>query len=292
MGLLDGLRNKALAKSFYNKGNAYIRSGQFQQAIDAYRIALDCDPKFADAWYNLGIAFGGLGQSEEAIWACNQTLAVDPNYAAAYYNLGVNYTDQGKYQEAIESYEAFLRLAPPLMAPQISETETTIRDLREALASGPTPPSSPTTSKQNSSSQPIWCTFDNASIPYPDPQQTVFFQEIEYGKPIPFDDEERLYIENEIRSPAASFAGKEFHLDDIKRLWCGLASPQLRKVARVRLDRGDIGAALLTCIKLLAACPHDPDDWRLLSTIYTKNGHEHEAQACLDEAERRKSQPD
>ena len=292
MGFLDGLRNKALAKSFYNQGNACMRSGQFQQAIDAYRITLDCNPNFADAWYNLGIAYGGLGQAEEAIWACNQTLAVDPNYAAAYYNLGVNYADQGRHQKAIESYETFLRLASPLMAPRVSEAETAMRDLRQALASGSTPPSSTAKSKQHPSSQPVWCTFDNASIPYPDSQQTVFFQEIEYGKPIPFDDEERLCIENEIRSFTASFAGKEFHLDDIKGLWCGLASPQLRKVVHVRLDRGDIDAALSTCIRLLAACPHDPNEWRLLSTIYAKKGDEHEAQACLEEAKRRESQSD
>jgi len=291
MGLLDRLRKKALAKSFYNQGNAHMRGEQFQQAVDAYQSALECNPKFADAWYNLGIAYGGLGQPEEAIRACNHTLAIDPNYTAAYYNLGVNYTDQGKYQEAIESYEMFLRLAAP-RSPRISEAETTIRELRKMLTSGSTAASSLAKSKQNSSTYPIWCTFDDASIPYPDPKQTVLFQEIEYGQPIPFDDEERLYIEKETRFVSASYAGKEFHLDDIKALWCGLASPQLRKVVRLRLDRGDIGTALSTCIKLLAACPRGPDDWHLLSTIYAKKGDEHEAQACLEEAKRRESRQD
>lgn len=289
MGLLDGLHKKALAKSFYNQGNEHMRAEQFQRAIDAYRLALECNPKFADAWYNLGIAYGSLGQPEEAIRACNHALAIDPNYTAAYYNLGVNYADQGKYQEAIESYETFLRLAAP-RSPRISEAETTIRDLRKMLTSGSTAPSSLAKSKQNSSAYPIWCTFDNASIPYPDPKQTVLFQEIKYGQPITFDDEERLYIEKETRSTSASFAGKEFHLDDIKAVWCGLASPQLRKLVRHRLDRGDTGAALSTCIKLLAACPHNPDNWRLLSTIYAKKGDQHGDQACLEEAKRRESQ--
>ena len=289
MGLLDGLRNKALAKSFYNQGNAHMRSDQFQQAINAYQLALERNPKFADAWYNLGIAYGCLGQAEEAIRACNHTLTIDPNYTAAYYNLGVNYADQGQYQEAIESYETFLRLAAP-QSPRISEAKTAIRELRKVLASDSTATSSLAKSKQDTSAYPIWCTFDDANIPYPDPNQTVFFQEIKYGQPIPFDDEERLYIEKETRFVSASYAGKEFHFDDIKTLWCGLASPQLRKVVRLRLDRGDIGAALSTCIKLLAACPHAPDDWRLLSTIYAKKGDKHEAQACLEEAKRRESQ--
>lgn len=139
---------------------------------------------------------------------------------------------------------------------------------------------------------PIWCTFDNACIPLPDPQQTVFFQEVGYGQPIPFDDEERLYIEKETRGLSASFADKEFHLNDIKALWCGVASPQLRKVVCVRLDRGDIGAAISACIKLLAICPGDPDDWRLLSTIYAKKGDKHGAQSCFEEAKRRETQLD
>jgi len=268
MGLLDGLRKKALAMSLYNRGNEHVRAGQFERAIDQYRLALECNPKLADAWYNLSIAYGGLGQSEESIRAGNQALAINPNYYAAYYNLGVNYADQGKYQKALESYETFLRLAPP-GTPQIREVETRIRGLREKLT--------------------IWCTFDNASMPYPDPKQAVFFQEVKYGQPIPFDDDERLYIEQATRALSASFAGKEFHLDDIKAVWCAAAGPQLRNLVRHRLNQGNTDAALSTCVKLVAACPSNPDDWRLLSTVYAKRGDQGAAQACRKEAKRRES---
>lgn len=289
MGLFDGLRKKALAKSFYNQANAYVRSEQFEDAIEAYKLALDCDPKFTRAYYNLGIAYGAVGQSEEAIWACKQTLMLDRNYLGAYYNLGVNYTDQGKLQEAIDSYEAFIRLAPNRLAPQINQAKDTIRDLKQSLASGSVASSSRVQESQGPLAKPDWCTFEDGSIPYPDPEQTVFFEEIEYGERIPFDDEERLQIEKETRFLATCFAGKEFRMDDAKTLWCGIASPGLRKLVRFRLDRGDVAAALSTCVKLVAVCPHDPSDWNLLSEIFAKKGEHEKAQACLGEANRRKS---
>ncbi len=137
--------------------------------------------------------------------------------------------------------------------------------------------------------EPDWCTFEDGSIPYPDPEQTVFFEEVEYGKRIPFDDDELLFIDRRTRSFTESFAGKEFHTDTAKTMWCGIVSPELSKMVQVRLEDGDIDAALSTCIKLLAACPYAPSNWVLLSEIFAQKGEHEKAQACLGEARRRES---
>jgi len=43
-----------LAIAFYNRGNAYVRKGQNDRAIQDYDQAIRLNPNFADAFYNRG----------------------------------------------------------------------------------------------------------------------------------------------------------------------------------------------------------------------------------------------
>ena len=291
MGLFDGFRRKALAGSLYNQGNDYMRQDRFEEAIEAYMEALSLNPNFVDAHYNVGIAYGAVGQLEKAVRECKEVIKLDPDHIGAYYNLGVNYADQGKLQEAIESYEAFIRLAPSQSAAQIRQAEDTIHELKQLLVAGSAATAASTWQSEEASEESEWCTFEDGAIPYPDPEHTVFFEGIEYGKRITFDEEEQLYIERATRNLAVSFTGKKFHKDDAKTLWCETAGPEIRKVIKSRLGCGDTKGALSTCMKLVAACPEDPADWNLLAEVVAKQGEHTNAKACLNEAKRRQEIP-
>jgi tetratricopeptide (TPR) repeat protein len=49
-----------------NKGNDYFKRGDYENAIQNYKNALDIDPNFSDAWNNLGLAYIKIGKIDEA----------------------------------------------------------------------------------------------------------------------------------------------------------------------------------------------------------------------------------
>lgn len=80
------------------------------EAISAYRRALDLDPSHSDAHLNLGRLLHEAGRIEEAEDHYRSAVSADPESARAFYNLGVALEDQGAVAGSIEAYEAALRL--------------------------------------------------------------------------------------------------------------------------------------------------------------------------------------
>lgn len=76
-----------------------------QDARDAYRRALELDPRHADAHVNLGRLLVDAERAEEAETHFRAVLADRPESATAWYNLGVTLEDQRRPNEAIKAYE-------------------------------------------------------------------------------------------------------------------------------------------------------------------------------------------
>jgi tetratricopeptide (TPR) repeat protein len=49
--------NPRLAMAFYNRGTAYGKKGQYDQAISDFNKALEINPRYAEAYYSRGIAY-------------------------------------------------------------------------------------------------------------------------------------------------------------------------------------------------------------------------------------------
>lgn len=75
-----------IATCYFNYGFAQSRRKNTSAALEAYRQALEIDPKNARAWYNLGSILHDEGRFEEAIEAYNKTLELDPKYYKARVN--------------------------------------------------------------------------------------------------------------------------------------------------------------------------------------------------------------
>ena len=85
-------------------GAANQRSGNLNEAIEAYSKALSIKPDFAEAYNNMGIVLKDQGKLEEAIKSFNNAISINPRNAQAYYNKGIALKEQGKLEEAIEAY--------------------------------------------------------------------------------------------------------------------------------------------------------------------------------------------
>ena len=62
------------ANIFYNLGNSYLRAGQLESAVSAYRQAVDMNPEMVSAWANMGTALLEIERLDAAIAACQSAL--------------------------------------------------------------------------------------------------------------------------------------------------------------------------------------------------------------------------
>lgn len=73
------------AKLQYNKGIDYYQLGQYEQAADSFRQAVDLDPNYIDAYFNLGSILEYLKQDDAALAVFKQIILRKPDdYEAVY----------------------------------------------------------------------------------------------------------------------------------------------------------------------------------------------------------------
>ena len=92
-------------------GDILRDSGRFEEAEEAYRLAVDADPSVGN--YNkLGVEALEMGLLETAETALVQVVVTDPDTFESYYHLGRVYDQQELSELAIENYERYIELAP------------------------------------------------------------------------------------------------------------------------------------------------------------------------------------
>ena len=92
------------AMTYNNMGNAYGVKGTFEQALAAYRRAVDLNPQYAEAWKNLGVTAMLAGEPAAAAEGFRQAALLLPEDREARFNLGVALEKSGKPDEAAQAY--------------------------------------------------------------------------------------------------------------------------------------------------------------------------------------------
>jgi len=70
-----------------------------------YDEVIRLDPLNVDAYYNRGIAYSRLGQYEQAIEDYDKAIRLDPQYVGIYWDRGIAYSRLGQYERAIDDYD-------------------------------------------------------------------------------------------------------------------------------------------------------------------------------------------
>jgi tetratricopeptide (TPR) repeat protein len=100
------------AADYDRQGAAWVKKGEYDQAIADYNQAVRLDPDYAYAYNNRGKAWNRKKEYDRAIADLNQAIRLDPNYAHAYNNRGNAWSGKKEYDRAIADYNQALRLDP------------------------------------------------------------------------------------------------------------------------------------------------------------------------------------
>ena len=95
-----------------------MHQGKFDEALAAFRAAVEKDPEMSAAWYRIGVAKtmkNGKQPCEAAYKPFKRCVELDPNHAGAHYYLGGVLLDvREDYARAEEHLRASIELNPKL----------------------------------------------------------------------------------------------------------------------------------------------------------------------------------
>ena len=106
-----------LAPAQFNLGLLYRDRGEFAAAARCFGVATDLRPNAAEGWLHLGVCREFLGELESASQCYRQAISLDSRSAAAHFNLGNVERKRDRRSAAIDSFEAARALAPD--APEV-----------------------------------------------------------------------------------------------------------------------------------------------------------------------------
>jgi len=100
------------APAFGGLGDAYLNSGNSQQAEVAYKEQVRLAPNDADAQYDLGYFFNAMGRHGEAFSPLVKATSLDPTFAEAFYGIGYAYSRGTEFEKSIGFYRSAIKNKP------------------------------------------------------------------------------------------------------------------------------------------------------------------------------------
>ena len=123
----DMVSRKDLAATYVNRGVLLMRSGDYDAAIDDYRIALDDYPDLAEAHINYGVALYHRGDMNEALAAYDRALEIGSDKdALAHFNRALIHERQQNAPAAYRDYKAASELKPEWEQPREALSRFTV----------------------------------------------------------------------------------------------------------------------------------------------------------------------
>jgi tetratricopeptide (TPR) repeat protein len=75
--------------------NYYLKNQKFDEAKNNLMLAIEKEPDNKQLYFSLGVVYQELGNTEEAVKAYKKAIELDPQYFDAVYNLGAFYFNEG-----------------------------------------------------------------------------------------------------------------------------------------------------------------------------------------------------
>ena len=205
------------AKLEYNKGIDYYQLGQYDNAITAFRNAVDLDPNYIDAYFNMGSLLEYLKQDEEALNAFKQIILRQPEdyesvYKAAEISKRLGYEDKAKMYLSLIPKDSMMGQKAQALANTLKTDIPTINaEVKAPKSFIEANPKSDSNGSYNDITSPTGVATDKNGNVYiagfsdntiykisPDNQKIVFIKDSKIDGPIgiAIDDNGNIYIAN------------------------------------------------------------------------------------------------
>ena len=95
---------------YHNLGNSLQESGRFDEAVAAYKKAVELNPNFSWSYHSLGDVLLKLEKWEEAVAAYKKAVELNPDFSWSYHNLGDALLKLRQWEEAAAAYRCEIAL--------------------------------------------------------------------------------------------------------------------------------------------------------------------------------------
>ncbi len=109
----DGLQR---AEAYFALGTRFQGAGEPEKAEDAYRSAIELDPKWSRPHHGLGVVLHEMGRWDEAEAALRRAIELEPDWSRAHNGLAIVLRMTNRLEEAREHAERAVELAPDNVA--------------------------------------------------------------------------------------------------------------------------------------------------------------------------------
>ena len=104
--------SSAIKEIYYGRGWTFFDEEHYEKAIDAFKNAINIDPKFKEAHCHLGVIYIEQQRHTEAIRVLGKATEIDPRFKEAHFNLALAYLKLGKFEFARNAADAALEIDP------------------------------------------------------------------------------------------------------------------------------------------------------------------------------------
>ena len=104
--------SSAIKEIYYGRGWTFFDEEHYEKAIDAFKNAINIDPKFKEAHCHLGVIYIEQERHTEAIKVLGKATEIDPRFKEAHFNLALAYLKLGKFEFARNAADAALEIDP------------------------------------------------------------------------------------------------------------------------------------------------------------------------------------
>ena len=99
-------------KEHYHYGKVYLESGEAENALSQFRVALETEPDNPNILIGAGRSLMLLERYEEAVEYLEKAVKRSPEFADVHFHLGMVYRETGDKQRAINEFKEALNINP------------------------------------------------------------------------------------------------------------------------------------------------------------------------------------
>ena len=129
-------KNSKDLQGWIDLGDACFDANRYEEAIRAYRKALDINPQNANVWTDMGVMYRLSGKPREAIQAFDKAADIDPKHEISRTDKGiVLFYDLNDRAGAIQAWESVLAINPLATLSSGQSVEEMVKMLKQQTSS-------------------------------------------------------------------------------------------------------------------------------------------------------------